>query len=319
MLLRTQPSGDQPSDGRMPVRPRAPWEPIAPTADTHMVDGEEAALAELFLALVRSGTPAPLPPPTPTPVDRIWMPRNPGTGLVDDGRFAARHPAFTFGGIKCSERTIGRSPRSSFRGRQGRFHSRKMKRTLWARSDLEFDMFLLCELDTTVEAFIEQPVRVRYSLDGRTRWHTPDLFMLHGGIGEFVAVAAEADAALPDKERRWPAIGATVAASGFGYRVLTERHIRRQPRFTTLRALFADRHASLPDEATRRQLDAALPRDAPTMVSGILARLPHLTVKQIHALIVRGYLATDLDAPLGPDGHVWRGHVPLTMPDTRCA
>lgn len=276
-------------------------------------------MAELFLALVRSGTPEPLPPPSPTPVDRIWTPQNPGNGLVNDGQFAARHPAFTFGGIDCSERKIGRSPRSSFRGRQGRFHSRKMKRTLRARSDLEFDMFLLCELDATVEAFIEQPVRVRYCLDGRTRWHMPDLFMLRDGIGEFVAVTAEADAALPDKERRWPAIGAPLAASGFGYCVLTDRHIRRQPRFTTLRALFADRQAPLPDGVTRRQLDAALPQDARVTMNDILTSFPHLAIKQIHALIVRGYLATDLDTPVSPDGYVWRGRVPLTTPDTRCA
>ena len=181
-------------------------------------------------------------------------------------------------------------------------------------SDLEFDMFLLCELDPAVDAYIEQPLRLRYPLDGRTRWHMPDLFVRRAGVGTFMAITPEAEAALPDRERRWPAIGATLALSGFGYCVQTERHIRRQPRFSTLRALFADRHAPLPDGAMRRQLALAVPAGATVAISALLVGFPQLAAKHIHSLIVNGYLATDLDTPLGPASLVWRSRQSLNGP-----
>lgn len=280
--------------------------------------GDEQAklLADFFLELVHSGPPLPLPRPSPPSVDRIWAPQSLGGPPPDDGRFTARHPEFTFGGIDCPTRVIGRAPRNSIRGRQGRFHSRKMKRTLRARSDLEFDMFLLCELDPAVDAYIEQPLRLRYFLDGRTRWHMPDLFVRSAGVGTFMAIIPEEEAALPDRERRWPAIGVTLALSGYGYCVQTERHIRRQPRFSTLRTLFADRHAPLPDGAMRRQLALAVPAGATVAISALLAGFPQLAAKHIHSLIVHGYLATDLDTPLGPASHVWRSHRSLDRPDS---
>lgn len=98
---------------------------------------QERTLADFFLELVHSGPPTPLPRPSPPSVDRVWAPQSLGGPPPDDGRFTARHPEFTFGGIDCPTRAIGRAPRNSMRGRQGRFHSRKMKRTLRARSDLE--------------------------------------------------------------------------------------------------------------------------------------------------------------------------------------
>jgi hypothetical protein len=256
----------------------------------------------------------PLPKPSPPPIDRVWAPQSLGSPPPDDGRFTARHPEFTFGGIDCPTRAIGRAPRNSMRGRQGRFHSRKMKRTLRARSDLEFDMFLLCELDPAVDAYIEQPLRLRYPLDGRTRWHMPDLFVHRASVGTFMAIIPEEEAALPDRERRWPAIGATLALSGFGYCVQTERHIRRQPRVSTLRTLFADRHAPLPDGTIRRQLALAVPVGATVAISALLARFPQLAAKHIHSLIVHGYLATDLDVPLGPASLVWRSRQSLNGP-----
>lgn len=277
-------------------------------------DDQERTLADFFLELVHSGPPTPLPRPSPPSGDRVWAPQCLGGPPPDDGRFSARHPEFTFGGIDCPTRAIGRAPRNSIRGRQGRFHSRKMKRTLRARSDLEFDMFLLCELDPAVDAYIEQPLRLRYPLDGRTRWHMPDLFVRRAGVGIFMAIIPEEEAALPDRERRWPAIGATLARSGFGYCVQTERHIRRQPRFSTLRALFADRHAPLPDCAIRRQLALAVPAGATVAISALLVGFPQLATKHIHSLIVHGYLATDLDTSLGPASLVWRSRQSLNDP-----
>lgn len=277
-------------------------------------NNQERTLADFFLELVHSGPPSPLPRPSPPSVDRVWAPQSLGGPPPDDGRFTARHPEFTFGGIDCPTRAIGRAPRNSMRGRQGRFHSRKMKRTLRARSDLEFDMFLLCELDPAVDAYIEQPLRLRYPLDGRTRWHMPDLFVLRAGVGTFMAIIPEGEAALADRERRWPAIGATLALSGYVYCVQTERHIRRQPRFSTLRTLFADRHAPLPDGAMRRRLALAVPAGATIAISALLAGFPQLAAKHIHSLIVNGYLATSLDAPLGPTSRVWQCRQSLNGP-----
>lgn len=283
-------------------------------AEDCVSDEQAKLLVDFFLELVHSGPPTPLPRPSPPSVDRVWAPQSLGGSPPDDGRFTARHPEFTFGGIDCPTRAIGRAPRNSIRGRQGRFHSRKMKRTLRARSDLEFDMFLLCELDPTVDAYIEQPLRLRYPLDGRTRLHMPDLFVRRAGVGTFMAIIPEEEAALPDRERRWPAIGMTLALSGFGYCVQTERHIHRQPRFSTLRTLFADRHAPLPDYAMWRQLALAVPAGATVAISALLAGFPQLAAKHIHSLIVNGDLATDLDAPLGPDSRVWRSRRSLDGP-----
>lgn len=62
----------------------------------------------------------------------------------------------------------------NFRSLTGSFYSLKNKQSLLFESKLERDFFLTLEFDSEVTGYEEQPVRLRYSRNGRTYPYTPD-------------------------------------------------------------------------------------------------------------------------------------------------
>ncbi|WP_201859370.1 hypothetical protein [Microvirga soli] len=196
------------------------------------------------------------------------------------------------------EMKIGRSPRGYRRGRQSRFPSIKSKRVMRAASSLEFDNMLDCDLDPARHGFVEQPIRLRYILDGNPQLALPDAFVIWEGHPEFQEVKFEHEASKPENELRWEAIASAVNGLGFGYRIRTENQIRCKPRYDTVWRVYEDRMAPLPDRAALISLTEKLSGNKPVTLGAIVADLG-VSTDQVHALIRRGYLVIDLDSPLG--------------------
>jgi hypothetical protein len=167
---------------------------------------------------------------------------------------------------------------------------------MWTQSDLEFDLLLLCEVDPDIVYFIEQPCLIRYRTDSAIRSHRPDLLARHkSGAIRIIEVKYEQDAA--EDEQRWLAIGPAVAQLGFTYCVLTERHIRRQPRRRNVQTLCRDRLAEVPRN-TIVAVAEVLSQSGILPIEEIINRVPALRLKHVHRLIWGGFLAADLDIPL---------------------
>jgi hypothetical protein len=169
---------------------------------------------------------------------------------------------------------------------------------------LEAEAIHVLELDSRVIRFIEQPVDFRYRLNGVAARYIPDLYVDHGNWAEFWEIKFEDEASEPENEAHWKAIGEALSSRGYGYRVITERHLRREPRRSNVKVIFNARHARPPGPA----VDALTP---------LLARQGALTIRQccegaglteknVHHLVRIGLLAIDLDgAPLSLDTVVW--------------
>jgi hypothetical protein len=270
-------------------------------------DASSMDIASFFEMLFTMDPPSPKPPDRAVPVDRSWYPGAEHPPL-DKAVVVKRHPLFEWDFPDVSEFRIGRSPRSSRRGFQNRFPSLKSRRTMRAASNIEFDALLDCELDPLVEAFLEQPIWLRYPLDGKLKRHKPDLFRLCNPIPEFWEVKYEHQAALPENEKRWPAIGKALAGMGYGFRVITERHLELSPRSDTIKGIYRDRHAPKPATRTMDALATELRKQGVLTVADILLRFPELSRQQVYHLVRRMFLIPDLlEAPLGADFRVRLG------------
>jgi len=59
----------------------------------------------------------------------------------------------------------------------GRFYSLKNKSAIHTESTLEQDFCYVLEFDKTVIEYLEQPVKIKYSYQGKDRSYTPDFFI----------------------------------------------------------------------------------------------------------------------------------------------
>lgn len=280
-------------------------------------------LATYFRSFVHRHPPKPELQASLKPIERFW-PANkqnrPPAGLS----ILSRHPAFTFDFLDAPEFKVGRSPRSASRGRQSRFHSLKSRRTLRAASDLERDHFLISEFDDNVIQFLEQPLWVRYPLSGRLAKHRPDCFVYMKPESEFREIKYEKEASTPENEERWSAIGPALSALGYGYRVLTERHIRQQPRYQNVWAIFESRMTPLPAKQALDDIAQFLRTRQYASVAELLARFGLPDEATIYALIRRGFLSLNLDGPLSLEsdvslaGALRRGPQYSALPRPKC-
>lgn len=288
----------------------------AAVAYSDAADGHGLALVAIASRAIKEGWRARMPPP-PAPIARHWAPHA-GTISVEPARFSARHPElwFAFVDVPCRAAPKRRQP-SRFYWR-GRVESGLMCRTMRTTGNIEFVGLQAVELDPAVAALIEQPIVVRYEHAGCRRRHTPDLYVErcappHG----FIEFKPEEVACRPELEEEFQARGAALAAAGYTYTVLTDRHLRVEPLAENLELVHRLRHQrAAPEQVTtvRHALVAA-----GTMPLGNLCREAGLTIGQVCFLLRHCVVGADLwNVPLDEQMPLWlrvRGHQP--RPDGR--
>jgi hypothetical protein len=261
----------------------------------------DGALGEFFRGLVAVGIPEARKPEPPEPCPRVWVPNL--SGARTKGYFLGRHPELAWAFEDLKARRMGRRRgRGHRRGIRGKFPSKLQRRKMHSTSDLEFDAFRAFELDPAATRFIEQPLRLRFRLHETWRVHTPDLYVEYGDRAEFIEVKFEREAS--QAEERWKAIGETLSGLGYGYRVLTERHLRAEPLYSNIERIFRARHARLP-ASVADALSVLMERRGPSSIATLVAEFG-VTERNVLYLIRVGVLATNLgEAPLGSATTVW--------------
>jgi hypothetical protein len=172
---------------------------------------------------------------------------------------------------------------------------------LRAASTPEQNNFLHHELDPSVLMFVEQPIRLQYvDRSGKVRFHRPDCLVVRSDW-MFEEVKLEEDAARQENEMRWPLIAAALNSLGYSYRVVTERHLHRNPHWANLNLIWQHRLAPVPSVDLRDALASALRGVGSMNIAEIVERFPLLESKHVFALCRRGFLSVDLDGPpIGP-------------------
>jgi hypothetical protein len=290
------------TDGRVEIPQYQPQ-----TRSDELQPESEAAL--YFQSLLTSSTPEPRPVIGPRVPPRLWHPDPLRADTDIAAHITHRHPALDFAFEDAALLQIGRSMSGSSWGRRGRFPSLKSQRMLRAASRGERENFLHNELDTQVTTFVEQPVRLCYrDQQGKPRYYRPDCLVVRNGTFEFQEVKLEEDAKREENDVRWKVIGPAFNSLGFGFRVLTELQLRREPLWSNIKTIWRDRLAPIPPSTLLDSVEAKLVEAKSLTISEILDRFPNIQRKQLYALVRRGFLEIELASEvLGADTHVRLG------------
>jgi hypothetical protein len=168
-------------------------------------------------------------------------------------------------------------------------------------SRLELDHAIDCELEVAIERITEQPIRIRYLLDGTSHRYPPDALVTRNGRPEIREVKFEEEASEPENEQRWPAIGAALNSLGFDFRVVTEKHVREPVRFATVQRIWDDRMTPFAEADDLARVVGRIRGGGPLTHADLAAHLPGLGLDQLHAMVRHGFLAVNLNSRVGPE------------------
>ena len=239
----------------------------------------------LWMSAFRGGVPVPRAEYQLPIINRMWI----SSGCHLPPVKVMRHPNLFPDVLPHIQETFQtRRSRSASRGWQAKLPSRKLQRTVRAKSLLEQRAFERCEVDGDVVRYCEQPIALTYvDREGVRRKHTPDLYYETATIRSFVEVKWEDEAHKLKNETRWPAIAAAINSIGFRYEVLTERHILRRPIADNVSELLRFRRAEPLREALKDSVRAIL-RQGSLSVFEIVSLLPGVDASGLYRGLVDG-------------------------------
>jgi hypothetical protein len=126
--------------------------------------------------------------------------------------------------------------RSRARG-TGNYPSWKMGRMLQWESKNELNAFRLLDCIPAVTHFTEQPCQIRYTQGGECKNHFPDILVQIFGRKEMWEVKPEAEARRPEVATRTALLTQTLPKWGYGYRLVIDRDLAKQPRLRNAQIL----------------------------------------------------------------------------------
>ncbi len=258
-----------------------------------------------FLTRARCAGPLPIREPALLhPTERRWNAALDEADSASSAMIVACHPSLSFAFEGVPEMKPLRNRPAWHSSRQGRLPSRIEGRSMRSTSSLQFDCMQWLEIDPGTRAMCERPLRLRCRFGETWRSHVPDLLVARETGLECFDLAYEGNAGLPENEVRWRTIGTALTAIGIGYRVLTDRHIRRQPLRGNVATVFRARHVRVTQKAA--EAAAALVGAVPALSVHELMAQSGLDANQVWSLVRHGLLAVDLEAaPLGRATRVW--------------
>lgn len=182
-------------------------------------------------------------------------------------------------------------------------------------SSLERDWLLSLAFDPRVKRMLEQPFKMEYDHEGRTRRFTPDMQVDYCEGSQQWSVVYEVKYR-EDLKANWelykPRFRAAVAycrARGWRFKIVTEKEIRG-PRIDNIR--FLRRYQHVPIQAMHREaLLQNLAITGPTTPKSLLAATWYDKERQMAALcelwrlVLVGEIAADLGAPLSMSSSIW--------------
>lgn len=186
--------------------------------------------------------------------------------------------------------------RSKARG-SGKYPSWKMGRMIHWESSHELNAFRLLDADSAVLKFTEQPLVIKYRLDGVEHEHYPDIKVTTRQGKELWEVKMADDAAEPDVVRRTALMSTALPTLGYVYRVVHAEDLGRQPRLKNVLDLLRLGRADIP-AVERERLRVTFER-VPTLTWGDVKRGALGAKGQyfVCRLILEGAISLDLSAP----------------------
>ncbi len=182
----------------------------------------------------------------------------------------------------------------------GYFASHKSQAMLQFESQLERDFLYVTEVLASVLSVSSQPITLRYRLNGRWRYYTPDFLVTTRRRRVIVEVkpANKLDDEWLTKEQIFQRHFADHEEE---YRIVTDEWIRREPRLSNVRLVRAERYRRVPPEFFMA-LCTLLAGDKSLPIQSVLEQTrdvgSDMAVRWVRALIYYGALGVDLDEPI---------------------
>ena len=180
----------------------------------------------------------------------------------------------------------------------GKYPSWKMGRMIQWESHNELNAYRLLDANPDALAYHEQPLVIRFILDGETHIHYPDVVVQWGHSRELWEIKPSSEASKPNYVRRTQFLEAALPKLGFAYRMVLAEDLGRQPRLANVLTILKHGTQSVSDLAREqiRQILAVTPAiywQAAT--NGDLGPNGRTVLSR---LTLEGVLTCDLDHPL---------------------
>jgi hypothetical protein len=184
---------------------------------------------------------------------------------------------------------------------RGKFPSRKTGRMVKYEGLLEWRALYLFEASPAVVRYTEQPETTRYPDGNRLRRYTPDFEVcLRDGTSMLIEVKPKTNADKPGIRQKLDAAADFYARQGRTLQVLTDEHIRVEPRLANLRWIYHRapriRQSDLKGVIALRRLSD----DFPISIRDAAARLSLIGLDP-YTLLMAGALVCDLTSPISLD------------------
>lgn len=192
----------------------------------------------------------------------------------------------------------------------GKYPSWKMGRMIQWESPNERNAFRLLDANPAVKYFFEQPLKIRYLLDGEERLHYPDILVVTNQTKELWEIKPKSEATRPENMARTELMTKALPEFGFIYRMISAEDLARNTRMANVITLLKYGRAEIPvldREKLRRLLDQT---DFPwgAVIDGALGLNGRSYVCR---LVLEGAMTFDLEEAITHD-------TILTRPSTSC-
>jgi hypothetical protein len=135
----------------------------------------------------------------------------------------------------------------------GKYPSWKMGRMMQWESPAELNAFRLLDADPKITAYHEQPLTIRFALNGQTQTHCPDVLVCSTGKRELWEIQSRTSANERHVERRTRFLQDALPAFGFAYRVVLAEQLGSQPPLANSLDLLKYGRAPV-DDSTRERI-----------------------------------------------------------------
>lgn len=182
----------------------------------------------------------------------------------------------------------------------GKYPSWKMGRMLQWESHNELNAFWLLDATPAVHAFHEQPLALKYVLNGVAHRHYPDVLVEWGSSRELWEIKTSAEAAKPDFAERTRVLEALLPELGFTYKLVVAEDLATQPRLDNVLLLLKYGRAPV-DAIDREKLRLVLVETGGVAwFSALDGSLGRSGRELLARLTLEGELVVDLNTRIGP-------------------
>ena len=173
-----------------------------------------------------------------------------------------------------------------------------MGRMMQWESINELNAYRLLDADPAAIAYHEQPLTIRYRLNGEEHTHYPDTLVQWGASRELWEIKPSKQALRPEYLERTRLLEAALPQLGFAYRMVLAEDLSSEPRLSNVLVMLKFGRAPVPElasEQIRRAIDDGGKLTWGAVVAGALGKNGR---NHICRLVLEGRILANLDDAL---------------------